>query len=223
MARQTVGRLQQSQEALAEFRRNLKPLDTTENQLRSFRQVYDTIPWDEVRETLHRGKFEAPAVPAYSNFVDRSATAQEDLVIAFSELLTAPTNRHFFAFALAAFIDIIVFLLAYASGPFFFGAPEDRWFAAGATLDSADNQVFLRDLLRKLAPGPQGMARVDSDSLSPGEQQLCLLLTARGLAAPIQEGTKLHYLLDQSVHQQMFESLADRGLSLRATSMSGAR
>jgi len=223
LARQSAARIQQAQEGLAEFSRNTKPLDPTEIQLRSFRQAFDNISWDEVRETLHNDRIEAPAVPAYSEFVDRSATAQEDLVVAFSELLSAPTNRHVFAFALAAFIDIIVFLLAYASGPFFFGAPEDRWFAAGATLDSADNQVFLRDLLRKLVPGPEGMARVESDSLSPGEQQLCLLLAARGLAAPVVEGEKLFYLLDRSVHQHMFESLADRGLSLRAVPVSGAR
>jgi hypothetical protein len=222
LARQTVARLQQAQEAMADFSRNVKPLDPTERQLRSFRQAYDSIPWDEVRETLHRGQLEPPPVPAYSDFVDRSATAQEDLVVAFTELLTAPSNRHFFAFSLAAFIDVIVFLLAYASGPFFFGAPEERWFSAGATLDSADNQVFLRNLLRKLGPGPEGMARVDSDSLSPGEQQLCLLLAARGLAAPVQDGPRLYYLLDSSVHQQMLESLSERGLSLRAASMTGA-
>src|SRR5438552_3071563 len=144
MAVQSVARLQQSQQALSEFRSSLKPLDSTESQLRAFRQVYDAAPWSDVRDTLHSQRLEVPAAPAYSDYVDRSSAGQEDLLLAFSELFTAPTGRHVFAFTLAAFIDIIVFLLAYAAGPFFYGAPEDRWFAAGAALDSADEQVFLR-------------------------------------------------------------------------------
>ena len=75
LARQTVVRLQESQRALAEFRTGLKPLDPTEQQLRGFRQVFDAIPWTEVRDTLH-AKVDLPAVPAYSDFVDRAATGQ---------------------------------------------------------------------------------------------------------------------------------------------------
>jgi len=217
MAVQSVARLQQAQQALSDFRSGLKPLDSTESQLRAFHQVYDAIPWSDVRDTLHSQGFEVPAAPAYSDFVDRSSAGQEDLLIAFSELFTAPTGRHVFAFALAAFIDIIVFLLAYAAGPFFYGAPEDRWFAAGAALDSADEQVFLRDLVRKLVPGSQGLARVEESALSPGELQLLLLLTAKGLAARSEENGRIYYLLDQSLHQRMVESLAVRGLSLHAT------
>ncbi len=123
-------RLQESQRSLADFRAGLKPLDPTEQQLRAFRQVFDAIPWSDVRDTLH-ARVELPAVPAYSAFVDRSATGQEDLIIAFTELLSAPTSRHVLALTLATFIDLIVFLLAYASGPFFFGAPEERWLAGG--------------------------------------------------------------------------------------------
>ncbi|PYQ13873.1 MAG: hypothetical protein DMF80_13990 [Acidobacteria bacterium] len=217
MAVQSVARLQQAQQALSDFRSGLKPLDSTESQLRAFHQVYDAIPWSDVRDTLHSQGFEVPAAPAYSDFVDRSSAGQEDLLIAFSELFTASTGRHVFAFALAAFIDIIVFLLAYAAGPFFYGAPEDRWFAAGAALDSADEQVFLRDLVRKLVPGSQGLARVEESALSPGELQLLLLLTAKGLAARSEENGRIYYLLDQSLHQRMVESLAVRGLSLHAT------
>jgi hypothetical protein len=217
LARQSVARLQQSQQALADFRAKVKPLDPTESQLRAFQQVHDGVPWNEVQETLHASKLETPAVPAYSDFVDRSATSQEDLVVAFGELLTTPTPRHVFALALAAFIDIIVFLLAYASGPLFFGAPEDRWFAAGATLDAVETQVFLRDLVRKLVPSGQGPACVEAAALSPGERQLFLLLAAKGLAAPSEEDGRLHYLLDPSLHQRVVESLAVRGLSLRAT------
>ena len=216
LARQTVARLRESQRALADFRATLKPLDPTEQQLRAFRQVFDAIPWTDVRDTLHVD-VAVPAVPAYSAFVDRAATSQEDLVIAFTELLTAPTSRHVLAFALAAFIDLIVFLLAYASGPLFFGAPEDRWLRAGAALDAADEQVFARDLLRKVSPSPRGLARLEATALSPGELQLVLLLAARGLAAPVEEDGGRSYLLDATVHQRLAESLADRRLPLRAS------
>jgi hypothetical protein len=216
IARQTVARLQDSQRALAELSASLKPLDPTEQQLRAFRQVYDAIPWSDVRDTLHR-EVQVPAAPVYSAFVDRAATGQEDLIIAFTELLSTPTTRHVVAFALAAFIDLVVFLLAYASGPLFFGAPEERWVRAGAALDAADEQVFARDLLRKVSPSHEGLARVEAAALSAGELQLVLLLAARGLAVPIEEDGGRFYLLDASVHRSLVESLAERGLPLRAS------
>jgi hypothetical protein len=216
LARQTVARLQESQKALADFRAGLEPLDPTDQQLRAYRQVFDGLPWNDVREQLH-APVELPAVPEYSAFVDRSATGQEDLVIAFTELLTAPTARHVVALALAAFIDLVVFLLAYASGPYFFGAPEERWLRAGAALDAADDQVFARDLLRKIGPDSRALARVDAAVLSPGELQLVLLLAARGLAAPVEEDGRRHFLIDASVHRTLAESLADRRLPLRAS------
>jgi hypothetical protein len=222
LARQSVQRMQQSQQSLIDFRKNLRPLDSTENQLRSYRQVFDSVPWQEVKESAHLNKYEIPAVPLYSDFVDRSASGQEDLLIAFTDLFKAPTSRHLFAFALAAFIDIVVFLLAYASGPYFYGAPEQRWFAAAATLDSADGQVFIRNFVRKIVPGHEGMARVNIAELSPGEQQLCILLEGKGLAVRIQEAEKAHYLLDQTIHEGMVESLVDRGISLRAASRSAS-
>jgi hypothetical protein len=220
LAQQSVQRMQQSQQSLSDFRKNLRPLDSTENQLRSYRQVFDSIPWQEVKESAHLSRFELPAIPSYADYVDRSASGQEDLLLAFTDLFQAPTSRHLFAFALAAFIDIVVFLLAYASGPHFFGAPEQRWFAAGATLDSADGQIFIRNLVRKLVPGSRGMARVNVADLSPGEQQLCILLEAKGLAVRMQEEERNYYLLDQTIHEHMVESLADRGISLRASSTS---
>jgi hypothetical protein len=217
LARQALARLRQAEESLAAFRGAVRPLEPTESQLRSYRAAFDAIPWNEAKAALHAPGFEPPPVPSYADFVDRPASAQEDLVVAFTELLTAPTSRHTLAFALAAFIDVIVFLLAYASGPFFFGAPEERWLAAAATLDSADPQVFVRDLLRKLAPGPGGLAHAEAARLSPGEAQLCLLLAARGLAARVESDGQSGYLLDASVHQTLVESLADRGLSLQAS------
>ncbi len=215
LARQAVARLQESQKALADFRAGLKPLDPTERQLRAYRQVFDAIPWSDVRETLH-APVTPPPVPAYSDFVDRAATGQEDLVIAFTELLSAPTSRHVLALALAAFIDLVVFLLAWASGPFFFGAPEVLWLRAGAALDSADEQVFARDLLRKVFPGAEGTPRLEADVLTPGERQLVLLLAARDLAVPVRAEGRLFYLLAPSVHRALAESLADRRLPLRA-------
>ncbi len=217
MAQQSLDRLETAQRDLAAMRQQLKPLDPTEKQLRDFRQVYDTLPWTDVEAALHNARFERPAPPAYSEFVDRSASSQEDLMIAFQELFTAPTSRHVFALALAAFIDIIVFLLAYSSGPHFFGSSEQRWLAAGAALDALDDQVFVRDFLRKLSPNPRGMVRVEASALTPGEQQVCLLLVSKGLAVAHDEEGKLVYVLDQTVHEQMLESLSSRGLPLRAS------
>jgi hypothetical protein len=217
LARQTVARLQESQRALSAFRAGLEPLDPTDEQLRGFRQVFDAIPWGDVREALH-AEVRLPVVPAYSDFVDRTASGQEDLVVAFTELLAAPTSRHVVAFALAAFIDLIVFLLAYASGPYFFGAPELRWVRAGASLDDAPEQVFVRGLLRKAAPGPDGLPCLERDDLSAGERQLCLVLAARGLAAPLSgsAGDGGAYVLDAAFHRRLVESLAEPGLALRA-------
>lgn len=216
LARQTVARLQQAQQALGAWRAGVKPLDPTEQQLRGFRAAWDAVPWQEARDTLHPAAFTLPEIPAYSENVDRAASGQEDLVIAFTELFAAPTSRHLLALALATFIDVIVFLLAYASAPLFFGAPEERWFRAGAALDSADGQLFVRDLLRKLAPGPQGLGRLDAAALSPGELQLCLLLASRGLAVPAEEEGRRFYLLDPRIHETLVESLSERALPLRA-------
>ena len=217
MADDSLKRMRSEQLALAEFRASLKPLDSSESQLRNFRQVWDAIPWQEVKETAHAENIELPAIPVYADFVDRSATGQEDLLNALSELFAAPTGRHLFAFALAAFIDIIVFLLAFASGPYFFGLPEERWFSAGAALDSSDDQIFLQNFLRKLTPSAQGMARVSSGDPTPGEQQFCLILVSKGLPVQVREEDKLYFLLDQEIHQHMVESLATRGLVLRAS------
>jgi hypothetical protein len=221
LARQTLERLRGSEAALMALCAGSKPLDSSDEQLRAFRRVFDAIPWTDVRDARH-GEAAVEAVPAYSDFVDRSASGQEDLVIAWSELFTAPSSRHVLAFTLAAFIDLIVFLLAYATGPFFFGAPELRWVAAAAALDALDEQVFVRGLLRKAAPGPQGLPRVEHESLSPGERQLCLVLGSRGLAAPLVEDGRRAYLLDAVFHQRLVESLAERGLALRAAKAEAA-
>lgn len=217
LARQSVAQMETSQRALSDLRVQSKPLDPTEKQLRSFHQVYDAIPWNDVEQTLHQGKVERPVVPAYAEFVDQSVSGQEDLMVAFSELFTAPTPRHIFSFSLAAFIDIIVFLLAYASGPYFFGSPEQRWFAAGAALDATHDQVFLRDFLRKLEPGPRSLPRVDASKLSPGEIQFCLQLAAKNLASTVEgEDGRLFYVLDHTLHESLLDALNADSMPLRS-------
>ena len=217
IAEQSLARMQAAQQDLTRFRAQSKPLDPTEKQLRDFHQAWDGVPWTDVEQSLHSAKFERPPAPAYSEFVDRSQNAQEDLLIAFEELVTAPTARHAFAFILAAFIDVIVFLLAFASGPHFFGSSEQRWVSASAALDSLDDQVFVRDFLRKLTPSIRGMARVEASALTAGEQQLCLLLVSKKLAATTEEDGKLVYLLDQTVHEQLLDTLAAQGFPMRAS------
>jgi hypothetical protein len=168
---------------------------------------------------LHAGRIEKPPVPAYADFVDRTVSGQEDLLVAFQELFTAPTPRHAFALALAAFIDVVVFLLAFASGPYFFGTAEHRWISAGAALEGLDHQIFTRDFLRKLTPGPRGMARVDVSTLTAGEQQLCLLLAAKKLAVVVEEDGRKYYMLEQGIHEHLLESLASQNFPLRAASV----
>jgi len=61
------------------------------------------------------------------------------------------------------------------------------------------------------------MARIDVDALSSGEQQLCLILAAKGLAIVRDEEGRKYYLLDQGVHERMLETLSDAGFPLRAS------
>jgi hypothetical protein len=217
LARHSVETMQQSEQALARFRGAVRPLDSSEKQLRDFHQAYDTIPWPEVEQALHTGKVQISEVPAYADFVDHTATGQEDLRVAFEELVTQPTSRHLFAFLLAAFIDVVVFLLAFAAGPYFFGTAEERWVTSAATLDGTAPQIFARDFLRKLEPSPQGMPRADAANLTAGELQLCLVLESKGLAASTQAEGRLSYLLDAEIHEHLIESLANPGMRLRAT------
>ena len=216
LSRQSLGRMQEGQRALTAFRAQIKPLDPSEQQLRAFRAVNDSLPWDDVEKALHGRRADRPAVPAYTDFVDRTATSQEDLMLAFQELFTDPGSRHTFAFSLAAFIDVIVFLLAYASGPHFFGTAEQRWIAAAAAVDSLDVQVFARNFISKLTTSLRGTAKVEASALTPGERQLCLVLQARQLATTAREDDAVVFLLDPAVHERLLESLARPGISLRA-------
>ncbi len=219
LAEQSLAQMQSSQAQLASFLGATKPLDPTEKQLSAYRQVYDNVPWNDIERTLHSGQLTKPAVPAYADFVDRTVSGQEDMLVAFQELFTAPTARHVFALTLAAFIDVVVFLLAFATGPYFFGAAEHRWVSAGAALEGLDHQIFTRDFVRKLTPGPRGMARVDASSLTPGEQQLCLLLTAKKLAVVVEEDGRQYYMLEPGIHEHLLETLASQQFPLRAASV----
>ncbi len=217
LAEQSLQQMQRSKTDLAAFVANSKPLDSTEKQLTAYRQVYDSVPWSDIEQTLHSGQLAKPPLPAYSDFIDRTVSGQEDLLVAFEELFTAPTPRHVFALLLAAFIDIVVFLLAFATGPYFFGSLEHRWISAGAALEGLDHQIFTRDFLRKLAPGPRGMARVEASALTPGEQQLCLLWAAKKLAVVVEEDGRLYYMLEQGIHERLLESLSAQQFPLRAS------
>ncbi|MBI4909119.1 MAG: hypothetical protein HY820_36200 [Acidobacteria bacterium] len=217
LAQQSLAQMQTSQRALADFQSQLKPLDSSEAQIRKYREVYNTVPWTEVEEGNHSGRLEKPAIPVYAEFVDKTATGQEELMLAFTELFSAPTGRHIFALALAAFIDIIVFLLAYASGPHFFEAPEARWSAAAATLDDADTPVFVRDFLRKMEPSARGMARVEVSTMTSGELQFCLILASKGSATLVEEDGNRYYILDETAHEQLVDALSIRPLPLRAS------
>jgi hypothetical protein len=217
LAEQSLQQMQYAQTELAAFVSNTKPLDSTEKQLQAYRQAYDNVPWNDVEQTLHSGQIAKPPIPSYSDFVDRTVSGQEDLLVAFQELFTAPTGRHVFALMLAAFIDIVVFLLAFATGPYFFGSHEHRWISAGAALEGLDHQIFTRDFLRKLTPGPRGMARVEASALTPGEQQLCLLWAAKKLAVVVEEDGRFYYMLEQGIHEQLLDSLASQQFPLRAS------
>ena len=138
-------------------------------------------------------------------------------MVAFQELFTAPTVRHFFSLALAAFIDIVVFLLAYASGPYFFGSAEQRWFTAVAALDSRHDQVFVRDFLRKLRADPSGLTRAEAADLTPGETQLCCLLVSKNLATTGERDGRVVYLLSPEIHEQLLEALSSNDLHVRAS------
>jgi hypothetical protein len=217
LARESQQSIEAARAAVGTWRAGTKPDDAAEKQLRTFHAAFDGVPWNEVNEALHSGKQERPETPGLAEYVDQTSGGQEDLLLAFSELLAAPTPRHTFSFLLAAFIDVILFLLAYAAAPHLSGSPEQRMTAAAASLDSLDGQVFTRDLLRKVTAAPGALARVDQRDLSSGEQQFLLMLASKGKATQVDETTGVYWLLDSETHAALLESLAERGLPLRAS------
>jgi hypothetical protein len=221
LMQQSLAELQAGERALAGWRAEARPDQPSEQQIRRFNAMYDALPWAAM-DQLAATTVARPAPPSLARFVDRAGSSQEDLMNAFQELFSAPTSRHLFSLALATFIDVIVFLLAFASGPYFYGATEERMCAAGAALDANEEQVFVRELLRKMRPSGQGLARVEASALTPGEQQYCLAMAQRGQAVVEESADGPAYLLDREVHERLMESLAQRGLPLRAASRSAA-
>jgi hypothetical protein len=217
LARESLSQIEQARSAMAAFRATSKPTEASDQQLKRFSEAYDQIPWSEVEKTIHSGKLARPELPSYADNVDKTASQQEDLMVAFTELITNPGGRHIFSLALAAFIDIVVFMLAYSSGPYFFGSPEQRWCEAGAALDASQSPLFVRNFLNKLRPGRQGMPRVDSEGLTSGEQQLCMMLVSKGMAVVVEESGKSYYLLDSATHESMLDTMASGNFTLRAT------
>ena len=59
--------------------------------------------------------------------------------------------------------------------------------------------------------------RLDQRDLAPGEQQCLLMLTARGLATQVDSEGSPYWLLDAETLASLLESLAERGLPLRAS------
>ena len=222
LTQKTVEDAERARQAIAAWRAGgARPSTGTEEQLRRFHEVYDATPWGSVEQLLGQ-KMDRPALPNYAQYVEAASSGQEDLMRAFEELFTAPTARHVMCLLLAAFIDLIVFLLAFSSGPYFYGDPQQRWCAAGAALDASEGQVFVRELLRKVRPGRQGMPRVDAADLTAGEQQVCLLLVSQGLAVAEEQDGRTFYLLDPDSHQSLMETLSVAGLPLRASAAKAA-
>jgi hypothetical protein len=215
LTRAAVAELESGLRAVASWRSQADPASSSAEQFRRFESVMTALPWSAANRILGQDA-PPPEAPPLARYVDRPATGQEELMRAFDELFAAPTSRHVFSFALAAFIDVIVFLLAFAAGPYFHGEPAARLRAAAASIDSADEQIFVRDFLRKLRPGENGLAQVDSASLTPGEQQFCLALAGSGHAAVGNGESGLRYLFDRETHALMMDSLAAPGLPLRA-------
>lgn len=220
LTRQTLEHLQQAQASLTALRGKVRPNDPAAVQLRLYHETLDALPWSEIEKQLHAGKVDPPVLPGMAEYVDQTSGGQEDLLIAVEGLVKAPNSRHLFSLLLAAFIDIVVFLLAYSSGPYFFGAPEQRWCQAGAALEGVDPQVFARDLLRKIHPAENGMARVYVDELNSGERQLLMLLGARELALLSNDDGRGCFILDQSMHEMLMDMIASRSLPLRAKAQS---
>lgn len=225
LVRQTAADVEAARQSLLRAQGELRPSMASETQIRQFRQAYDAIPWGSVEQLLGRKNLERPALPAYAQFAERSGSGQEDLMRGFIELFSNPSGRNVFSLALAAFIDVIVFLLAFAAGPYLHGDRQERWQAAGAAIDASDSQVFVRDLLRKMrigGAGRRGLARVDAAELSPGELQWCLLLAGSGQAAAMEEDGRTYYLFEAETHRRLVESVAEPGLAFRAAATSAA-
>ncbi|MCC6294627.1 MAG: hypothetical protein IT164_18385 [Bryobacterales bacterium] len=222
LMRVTLAELQAAQRTLAAWRAESGPGQPSDQQLRRFHAFYDSLPWTAIARASGAPAANRPPPPSLSQYLDTTGSGQEDLMQAFRDLFASPTSRHIFALTLAAFIDAVIFLLAFSSGPYLHGNEEDRHRAAAAALDATEEQVFVRGLLRKTGPGGHGLAQVEAAALTPGEQHFCLSLAQRGLAVVEESSAGRVYLFDRDVHGRLLDSLAQRGLPLRAASRGAA-
>lgn len=216
LARQSLDQMRDSQRALAVWRAARKPTDPSEKQIRDLEGLIAAVPWTDVEQARHSGAIEKPSLPNFASYVDRTTSNQEDLLVAFDELASNASGRPAFSLALAAFIDVVIFLLAWAAGPHMSGPSEQRWWMAGAAIDGADPQIFLRGFLRKMYPATSGGVCVASDQLTPGEQQLCLALSNHRLAVITRQEDRLVYLVEENTHQVLLSALATPSFSMRA-------
>lgn len=216
LMRQSAAALQTARQSLQSWQSAARPDQPSEQQLCQFHAMFNAMPWSEMDRML--GDAARPVPPSLAGHVDKTASGQEDLMRAFQDLFSAPTSRHLFSLALAAFFDLIIFLVAFSAAPYFHGDAEERLCSAGAALDATEEQVFVRELLRKMRPSGQGLARLESAALTPGEQQYCLAMAQRGQAVVEASESGSAYLFDREVHERLMESLAQRGLPLRAAS-----
>ncbi len=216
LGRQSLEKLQTAERALAGWRAQRKPLDESDKQLREFEQFHAAFPWTDIEHSLHKGSIARPSAPAYSNFVDRTSSGQEDLTVAFEELASNPGGRPLLALSLAAFVDIVIFLLAFSAGPHLAGSGEMQWVRAASTVDSADPQLFLRRFLRKVDADESGAARIEYAGLSEGERQLVMALVGQNQAAMVTEGDRRVVALDSGAYQNMLQTLTRPSVRLRA-------
>lgn len=216
LSNESVRALESSLGAVATWREAAKPTDPVDKQLRTFRAAFDPIPWTTVSEALHGKALTTPETPSVASAVDQTSGGQEELLLAFTELLSAPTPRHVFSFALATFLDVIIFLVAFASGPQLAGAAEQRFADGAANMASMNRQVFLHGLLNKVTAAPGGLARLRDRELTAQEMQYLLLLTAEGRAEQSEDDAGIYWLLGQEAHAAMVDSLSVAQLPLQA-------
>jgi hypothetical protein len=63
---------------------------------------------------------------------------------------------------------------------------------------------------------------VNASELSPGEQQLCLLLVSKGVATLEEHDSGSWYLFEAGIHEKMLESLSQPGMAFRAAASRAA-
>ena len=68
LAQESLAQMQHSQTELGGFVSNNKPLDSTQQQLEAYRQVYANVPWTDMEQALHSGQLAKPAAARLQRF-----------------------------------------------------------------------------------------------------------------------------------------------------------